>query len=386
MKLQCPQCSAVYTVDPDKIPEKGARLQCKKCKGVIIVPAPSRGSGANDPDEFTDDAITARYISGKDEDAAADALFQGICEFVEKKQFDRAEKLREKLMEAAPMALTQILESGEIIENAKLAAIDSEAIQPWADFFDSLTGEETADVYFLLTPLTVPAGQSLFQQGQHDNRLFFIRSGQMQLSYHNPETKDAREVAILKKGDIAGKDPFFAFTNHTTTLTALKEAELFYINRNDFDAVAQNHPGIRAKLEDYSKKTKERISVGEAKSGIRRTHPRYEVELKGVFQRINTRGEPAGDPTRTTIVDIAAGGICFMLRHLNTEDAEKMHKSWIKITFSHGEGPEKQNVTKIARVLAVRTLPFDESTVHVQFKKPLSEEQMAEIQKYAATK
>ena len=32
MKAQCPKCKAVYNIDDSKIPEKGAKATCAKCK------------------------------------------------------------------------------------------------------------------------------------------------------------------------------------------------------------------------------------------------------------------------------------------------------------------------------------------------------------------
>jgi len=37
-----------------------------------------------------------------------------------KKKFAQAERLREKLIDISPMALTEIVESGEIIENSNV--------------------------------------------------------------------------------------------------------------------------------------------------------------------------------------------------------------------------------------------------------------------------
>ena len=32
MKVQCPNCRAVYNIDDSKIPEKGTHANCSKCK------------------------------------------------------------------------------------------------------------------------------------------------------------------------------------------------------------------------------------------------------------------------------------------------------------------------------------------------------------------
>jgi predicted Zn finger-like uncharacterized protein len=40
MKLECPGCSTRYTIDDAIIPPQGAKIRCRKCGGVIPVPAP----------------------------------------------------------------------------------------------------------------------------------------------------------------------------------------------------------------------------------------------------------------------------------------------------------------------------------------------------------
>ena len=37
MKIQCPECEAVYQIAEAKIPEKGASVTCKKCQNRFTV-------------------------------------------------------------------------------------------------------------------------------------------------------------------------------------------------------------------------------------------------------------------------------------------------------------------------------------------------------------
>lgn len=38
-KATCPDCQTVYNIPKEKIPANGARTKCKKCEGVIVIPA-----------------------------------------------------------------------------------------------------------------------------------------------------------------------------------------------------------------------------------------------------------------------------------------------------------------------------------------------------------
>ena len=385
MEIQCPQCSAVYSIDESKIPEKGGRLQCKKCPCKIHVPGiSSKKSKETNQDMLSEETIMERYINGKDEDGIVKSLYEGIREYVRQNKFAQAEKLREKLIDIAPMALTEIIESEEIIEENKFAAIDNERIKPWAELFDKFTKSEAADFYFSLSDLNVGSGRFLFEQGKYDNRLYFIRSGRLELMYSDNEKKQSRDIAILEKGDIAGDDAFFSFTNHTTTLLSQKDSEVCYIERHVFEKILNNNPGIKNKLFDYCKKNKKSFHIDNSESRVRRSYERYPVYLKGRVRKIDRKGNSVGDFSSTTIVDIAVGGLCYTLRNLKFDEAADLHKSWIKIIASYGDGPDEKTFTKIAKVVAVRLLPFEECTVHVEFRKPFDEELLKEIMKHTA--
>jgi len=87
MKIQCPQCASVYSIDASKIPENGVRLQCKKCPAKIEVPGKSmKKSPEADPDMLSEETIMEKYINGKDEDGVVKALYEGIMEYAGQKK------------------------------------------------------------------------------------------------------------------------------------------------------------------------------------------------------------------------------------------------------------------------------------------------------------
>ncbi len=90
MKIQCPQCSTVYSIDGSKIPEKGGRIPCRKCGNKIHIPGASRVESQEkrqdslseevSSDEFSEKDLIDKYIKGKDEDEAVKSLYDGICQ------------------------------------------------------------------------------------------------------------------------------------------------------------------------------------------------------------------------------------------------------------------------------------------------------------------
>ena len=64
------------------------------------------------------------FVDRGDLDTAMKLLLDLIGEYARRRQFIRADVMRERLMEIAPMEITRIVEAGNIIEDAKSAVID----------------------------------------------------------------------------------------------------------------------------------------------------------------------------------------------------------------------------------------------------------------------
>ena len=66
-----------------------------------------------------------QLIAEGDTDAAVKLLYEMIIQNARAKDFPKAEKLRERLLEVDSMALNEIISSAEIIEEEKTQALDS---------------------------------------------------------------------------------------------------------------------------------------------------------------------------------------------------------------------------------------------------------------------
>ena len=60
-----------------------------------------------------------QYVKENNKEAAVKLLFDLIVSYAKKKNFEKAETLREKLFEVDSMALNEIIKSGDIIEEEK---------------------------------------------------------------------------------------------------------------------------------------------------------------------------------------------------------------------------------------------------------------------------
>ena len=184
--------------------------------------------------EFThDDERVDAYVSAGDADAAVKLLFEMIVKNARAKNFPKAEALRNKLFEINDMALTEIIRSGEIIEEEKAGAIDQNHLEVWSKLYSTLTTEEANALYYNLEEKNYGAHVTLFEEGKPNKRLLFINQGQLKMVYTAGEKETL--LKTLGQGKLAGDDTFFALTHCTTSLITLSRARLHVLEEKTLD-------------------------------------------------------------------------------------------------------------------------------------------------------
>ncbi|MDY6791072.1 MAG: zinc-ribbon domain-containing protein [Thermodesulfobacteriota bacterium] len=442
MNIQCPNCKTEYRVDDARIPAKGVYSRCKKCQTKFFVqketpPASKQQSkwiecpecglsqspaqickhcGAAIPvstgsateqkkdkaeikppaqkedisaekkeklppesDISDQEKMVDHYVEQGDQENAAKVLLEMITASSKENDFTRAEKLREKLYEVAPMALNEIVRSGEIIEEEKSKAMDENFIQTYAKLFETLTKDEANALYFAMKRKAIKAGQPVFEQGQIDSNIYFIKSGRLQMVYYD---RFGLQEAVLKEltpGNLANDGAFFSFTVCTTSLVAITDAEVFFLEKNILTEWEKNQPGIENKLRVFSNSFE---SVGELiqKSGLQlRGHKRVKFSSNALVQPLDQLGKPLRRPYKVSLFDISAGGISYGFKINKKEDASQLLDSWINIQTIYQNQSGKHKINCNGKIVAVHLQPFDESSVHVQFEELLNEQIIVDI-------
>jgi hypothetical protein len=322
-----------------------------------------------------------KYIQGKSEEADAKALYEGIKDMVAQNRFVEAELLRKKLMDVSPMSLSEIFETGELIEEKKYSAMDMEKVRPWRELFEGLSKTEAAGFYFLLQEKHIKANSVLFRQGDFSARLYFICSGRFVLSYRDQERLKENELAVLEKGDIVDAETFFSFSNHTTTLTALNSGEVFLLERDLLENIQEENPAIKSKIYDYCKKRKKIFIFGKEFGLVRRYSERYPLDIKVTIQELDGAGLKVKDSSKAALSDISTGGFCYVLRNYSQEKADALHNNPVRIFFPYSGDTGTKQLNKKAKVVSIRFLPFEECSVHAMFSEPLDEQVIKEILK-----
>jgi hypothetical protein len=154
--------------------------------------------GENDKAER--EAQVDQCINQKDTDGACKLLFDLIVDYAKDKNFDKAEMLHEKLYETDPMALTEIVRSGEIIEEEKSDSVDREHLEIWSILYDSLSTSERNALYYSMKSKMFQAGEPIMEQGKLNNRLYFINKGEAKALFNQGGKENL--IKLLKAGDI----------------------------------------------------------------------------------------------------------------------------------------------------------------------------------------
>jgi hypothetical protein len=125
-----------------------------------------------------------KYLKENKKVEAVKLLLDLIAMHARENQFKKPDALREKLFEVDPLALNEIVKSAEIIEGAKIAAIDPVHRRAWSNLYDPLTREEIIALFYSMKSARYETDQIVFRQGEINSNLYFINEGQLRIFYH----------------------------------------------------------------------------------------------------------------------------------------------------------------------------------------------------------
>lgn len=312
-----------------------------------------------------------KLVANNDAGSAVKLLFEMITKYAAEKDFERAEGLRDKLMEVDSMALTEIIKSGEIIEEAKSKAIDKAHLNLWSELYKDMTEEETSTLFFAMKSVRFGAGHTIFQKGDHDSRLYFINKGRIKLVFREGDKE--KIVKELKQGDMLGEDAFFSLTLSTTTAITLTEVELNYLEKDILSKWELKSYGIEPKLHDYYLRTKRIDETLEKMGPELRRHERIPISGKVKVQFMDTSGVPYGEPVTGALSDISQGGMSFYLNIKKEKITKLFAEPRLNLKFSLIVGGSEQRFDQNGTMVAAIPHYYDYS-IHVKFDNRLEKQ------------
>jgi len=271
----------------------------------------------SEKDKTKQEAQVDACISENDTDGAVKLLFDLIVEYAREKNFAKAEALHEKLYETDPMALTEIVRSGEIIEEEKSESVDQEHLEIWSGLYDSLSTAEGNSLYYSMKSKIFQAGEPIMEQGKLNSRLYFINKGEVKALFDQGGKENL--IKTLGVGDIIGQEPFFSATVCTVSMIPLSNVKATYLEGDVLKKWKTEVPALESKLHDYSIKHDLVKKELERKSLERRADKRVNLSGTVMFQLLDKAGKPMGKKYKGELSDLSAGGISFSIKSSKKE-------------------------------------------------------------------
>lgn len=305
-------------------------------------------------------------------DDAVKLLFELIVSHADSQNFDKADELRQTLLDTAPMALTEIINSGEIIDDRKSKGIDPGFKQIWASFFDAFSPEEANGFYYSLTTIKVPPGKTIIRQGKLNDKLFFINSGRLKVICRS----GADEIVVKEMGprDISGMSSFFAISLATTTVMTTTPVSLSYLTRKALNDLKEALPGFDTRLMELCSKTvpADTSQIIRRQETDRRQYKRFPAEGKVALFIVNAEGKPISKQIYAVLEDLSIGGAAFIIKSSNKETARALlgRNAMIKLISARGDDVPKE--TKKGKITGLQDQLFNNYSISFQFLKPLT--------------
>jgi len=305
-----------------------------------------------------------------DSNAAIQSLVKMIVKYAGERNFNKAEELRNKLIEVDSMAVNEIVKTGEVIEAEKKAAIDTDHLAVWADFYENLTPEETNALFHSMNQQKHPANFNIYKQGEMRSRLYFVDEGSLKIFYRQHEK--TLLLKTLGPGDLFGEDTFFfsdAFC--TTSVITDSPVKLYVLLKDDLDQVSSKAPALESKLNGYCASLDSVADLIKSKHLERRIARRLTISGKVLVQMLTESDQPAAKPFNAQLLDISTKGVAFLMKTTEKESARLLGRSLnMKIAFE--EQAAHMDMTHTGSVVGVNAEPFNEYAVHVEFNKYLA--------------
>jgi CRP-like cAMP-binding protein len=364
------------------LPTKTEKADVKKTNALDDNKKPATRSDAKTEDLLTSDparleALVDEYVRQKNTAEAVRLLYKMTVRFAKEKNFSKAEALREKLYQIDPMALSEIVKTGDIIEEEKNNFVVNDYQNIWGNLYERLTPEESNALFYNIKSKDYEPDQTLIAQHDKNTRLYFINRGQLKIVY----TKGSDEffLKILGAGDIAGEDTFFHISVSTVSLITLSSVKVEYIERDTLNALKNKYPQLEEKLMAYCS-LDGGINALVAKKGLeRRQQKRVALAGRTLVQLIDANEKPIGKPFRGSLMDISTGGISFVIKSSDKDTARLMLGRKLNMAIGILTKEDPIQIAGKGTIISAKEKKHAQFSLHLKFDSQLIEARMIDI-------
>ncbi|MBU1567871.1 MAG: cyclic nucleotide-binding domain-containing protein [Proteobacteria bacterium] len=318
-----------------------------------------------------------KELLGRDQKRQAIALImQLLTSNAKAKRFQKAEQLRDWLLQIDSMALVESIRAAEIIEEEKSASISNEYLVIWKKLLDILSPEEFASLYHAMTPRNYPDGEMVVKQGELLPTLFFVNSGHVQM-YAESQGREM-PLKLFGPGEIMGGDIFFEASVWTVNAVS-KGAFLSLLTLQRLQSQKDNCPALHSKLKDFCTRYISPDILFKKTSRTRRHSERKKVSGRVTIEMLDQHGNDAGLAGKGELLDLSQGGVALSLRFTKKKNAAALLGQKIRVNIRPDVSTAP--LLRIGKVMAVRCHDFvgSDYSLHIQFENELSSMEIQQV-------
>ncbi|BDD87281.1 cyclic nucleotide-binding domain-containing protein [Desulfofustis limnaeus] len=303
-------------------------------------------------------------VAQGDLERAGQKLFANAVTAARDKDFASAELLREKLLEINPLALSEVIRLGEIIEEEKSSSLSNHHIAVWSELYEQMTTEEFNALYFAMKQEIYRADELVVRAGETDPSLYFVNSGLVRMSC----VCGGRETFLkrFRPGEVIGAKQFFSASVWTVTLAAQIETQVHVLTYEQYVTLRAVFPDMAGKLFSYCSRYDTVPDLLKMAGADRREFPRYGVSIFLENLLLDPYGNAGKRKFRGELLDISCGGLCFSIHISSPENARLLLGRQIVSELAFADGDLLKCFGAIVGIQRREDKP-QHFTIHVRF-------------------
>lgn len=288
--------------------------------------------------------------------------------------FQAAKILRERMVEADPMAISEVIKAAELIEEAMTVAINREHVATWSELYDQLSQEEKNCLFHSMKSYLMPEKRALLQYGALNNRLFFIEKGRVVVAVPQEGSKKLKVLAQLGRGDVLGEYSFATLALCSATAVTKTPVQLRCLEGQMAESWAEEHPGLYEKVLEFCQKYGRIDQISERKEQEVHPNPRYPVQGRVKAILLDKRGQDDGLVFNGEVGEISRSGCSFAIHCNQKETIKKLLTRSFSLDFTCNNKGKEVVFSSVGRVARVSVLLHNDYLLHVGFHTLLARE------------
>ncbi len=301
-------------------------------------------------------------------------LFFEIEKLAGNKDFEKAEALREKLIERDPTALTEIIRSADVIEKEKTSGLDRDHLAIWGNLYQGLNEEETNCLFYSLKKIVVPAKKRILTQEKYNTRLYFIEQGTVTVV--SEKGKKNKVIAQLGRGDMLGEYTFTTISLCSASVVSNTEVHLRYLENSATDRWHQDFPGLYENLNRFCTNIGHISAIEARRQQEEKECNSYHVDGRVTAHLLSKEGKKTDTYFKGGLTEVHAQGCCFDFKSSKRETARALLAKNLYLSLMCNRDDKNPTFSLRGKVARVTFQLHNDYSAYILFHKALSEEEL----------